>query len=123
MAAARWAAAHGADDVLWVSTDGYALEAPDLDAGLAARRHAVHGAGRADRHPAGTTARWLLAHAGELGLRGAERMVTPAELSGADGVWLLSSVRGLAEVPTLDGAALSRSPHTPGLRRLLGFPV
>ena len=40
----------------------------------------LHGAGRATGILAGTTAGWLLDHAAELGLRAAERMVTPAEL-------------------------------------------
>ena len=122
-AAARWAAAHDLDDILWISTDGYALEGPTSSlVWCDGDTLCTVPAARTGILPSVTT-NWLLAHAGELGLRGAERMVTPAELSGAAGVWLLSSVRGPAEVTALDGAALSRSPHTPGLRRLLGFPV
>ena len=46
----------------------------------------------------GTTVGWLLDHAAELGLDAAERLVTPAELHAADGVWFTSSVRGAVEV-------------------------
>ena len=35
MASQRWAQSIGAQDVLWVSADGFALEAPDFDAGMA----------------------------------------------------------------------------------------
>ncbi len=49
-------------------------------------------------------------------------MVTPAELHDADGVWFSSSVRGLAEVRTLDGVRRDHCPRTPALQALLGFP-
>src|SRR5436305_562604 len=70
---------------------------------------------------AGTTVSWLLDHAGELGLRAERRMVRPAELHLVDGVWLASSVRGLVEVRSLDGAALITSPETSQLQKLLGY--
>ena len=108
--------------MLWVSSDGYALEGPTANVVWLDRRHALHGAGRhAPASCAGTTAAWLLAHAGELGLSAAERMVTTAELHAADGVWFTSSVRGLAEVHTLDGVRRARCPRTPALQELLGF--
>ncbi|MFG1952347.1 aminotransferase class IV [Micromonospora sp. NPDC048830] len=121
-AARRWAATHGVDDALWVSTDGYALEAP------AANVVWLAGGTLCTVPPAttgilpGVTAAWLLGHAGELGLTAAERMVTPAELRAAEGVWFTSSVRGLAPVHTLDGTRLRPSPHTPLLQSLLPFP-
>ena len=51
MASQRWAQPAGADDVLWVSTDGYALEAPTSTLVWLRGEHAVDRAGRADRHP------------------------------------------------------------------------
>lgn len=127
MASLRWGADAGADDVLWVSADGYALEGPtsslvwltgDTLCTVPPERTGVL---------AGTTAAWLLSHAGELGWRGEERLVRPAELTGedgnggVDGLWFTSSVRGLAEIHTLDGVALTPSPETPRIRALLGF--
>ena len=56
---------------------------------------------------AGTTARWLLDHADELGWTTAERMITPAELAG-DGrglVHLLGPRSGRRSGP-LDGTPL-----------------
>ncbi|MGC4754917.1 aminotransferase class IV [Micromonospora trifolii] len=122
-AARRWARRGGVDDVLWISSDGYALEGPTAnvvwltDDTLCAVPAASTGI------LAGTTAAWLLAHASELGLRAAERMVGTAELHAADGVWFTSSLRGAAEVHTLDGVRRARCPRTPALQAVLGFPV
>jgi 4-amino-4-deoxychorismate lyase len=123
MACLRWAAAEGADDVLWVSSDGYALEAPTAtlvwltDGVLCTVPPASTGV------LAGTTAAYLLAHAGELGWAAEERLVRPAELASAQGVWLTSSARGPAEIRALDGVALGPSAETPRVAKLLGFPM
>ncbi len=123
MACQRWAASEGADDVLWVSGDGYALEAPTstlvwlIDGVLCTVPPAQTGI------LAGTTSAYLLAHAGELGWATEERLVRPAELHRADGVWLTSSARGPAEMRALDGVPLGPSPETPRIAKLLGFPT
>jgi 4-amino-4-deoxychorismate lyase len=123
MASQRWAVHSGADDVLWVSSDGYALEGPTstlvwLD-GDVLYTVPIEETGVL----AGTTARWLLDRAGELGYRAAERLVRPAELRGVDGVWLASSGRGLVEIRSLDGLALRPSGETGRMQKLIGFPV
>jgi 4-amino-4-deoxychorismate lyase len=122
LAARRWAAAQGIDDVLWTSTDGYALEGPTASlVWLEGGTLFTVPAAAAGTLP-GVTVGWLLAHAGELGWSADERMVTPAELRETiDGVWFASSVRGLAEVRSLDGMGLPRSPHTAAMHDLLGF--
>jgi len=121
MACLRWAAAAGVDDVIWVSTEGYLLEAPTSTlvwlAGGTLWTVPAAGTGIL----AGTTAGYLLEHAGELGYGAGERLVRPAELAGAEGVWLTSSVRGAVEVRELDGAVLGPSPETGRVRKLLGF--
>jgi 4-amino-4-deoxychorismate lyase len=121
MASLRWAAAQGVSDVLWVSVDGYALEAP-----TATLVWLCDGVLRTVPAPstgilAGTTAAYLLGPADELGMRAEERLVRPAELYTADGVWLVSSVRGVAEVRALDGASLGPSPETTRMQKLLGY--
>ncbi|WBB66202.1 aminotransferase class IV [Micromonospora sp. WMMD812] len=121
-AARRWARRAGVDDVLWVSSDGYALEGPTANLVWLAD-YTLCTVPAATGILPGTTAAWLLAHAGELGFEAAEHMITPAGLRGADGVWFTSSVRGLVEVTALDGGERARSPHTPPLQKLLGFPV
>ncbi|MEV4627724.1 aminotransferase class IV [Micromonospora sp. NPDC049523] len=124
-AAHRWAAANGVDDVLWTSTDGYALEGPSANlVWLAGDTLCTVPAASTGILP-GVTAAWLLAHADSLGLAAEERMITPAELREGVclGAWFTSSVRGLAEIRTLDGMPLPPSAHTPALRDLLGFPT
>jgi 4-amino-4-deoxychorismate lyase len=121
-AARRWATRNEVDDVLWLSTEGYVLEGPSANVvWLAGSTLCTVPAARTGVLP-GVTARWLLDHAGELGLTAEERMVTPPELRGSGGVWLTSSVRGLTEVRTLDAAPLPPSPHTRALQALLAFP-
>jgi 4-amino-4-deoxychorismate lyase len=123
MACQRWATAHGADDVLWLSADGYALEAPTSS--LVWLRDGV----LCTVPPAstgilpGTTAAHLLSRAGELGWTARERMVRPEELPTAQGVWLTSSARGLAELRSLDDTPLGPSTETARITKLLGFPT
>lgn len=120
-AARRWAERAGVDDVLWVSTDGYVLEAPTANVvWLTGTTLCTVPAAETGVLP-GVTAHWLLDHAGELGLGTDERLPTPADLHRSDGIWLTSSLRGLAEVRSLDDTPRRRNPRTPALLTLLGF--
>jgi len=121
MASLRWAAAQGAEEVLWLSSEGYALEAPTATLVWLADETLWTVPPEQTGILAGTTARWLLNHAASLGFRAAERLVRPDELADADGVWLVSSVRGAAEVRSLDGVARKPAAHTGALLDLLGF--
>jgi 4-amino-4-deoxychorismate lyase len=124
MASQRWAASTGADDVLWVSSDGYALEAPTSSLVWLVR--GVLGTVPADPTGIlpGITARYLLDHASSLGVDVAERMISLPELAGVDGAWFTSSVRGLAALRSLDGHPLPAMPEmTERIRTLLGFEV
>jgi 4-amino-4-deoxychorismate lyase len=128
MACLRWAASVGADDVLWVSTEGYALEAPTSTLVWLAGGTLYTVPPGETGILAGTTAAHLLSRAGELGWTAAEHMVRPAELADADGVWLASSVRGVAEVRKLDDTPLRPSPDSPSpgtarLQKLLGYGI
>jgi 4-amino-4-deoxychorismate lyase len=123
MASLRWAKERGGDDVLWVSADGFALEAPTSTLvwreGPALRTVPAQATGIL----VGTTATYLLAHADQLGLRAEEALVTPAQLTESGGAWLTSSVRGLAAIRTIDGTPLPYDPDlTERIRDLLGFP-
>ncbi|MET8833403.1 aminotransferase class IV [Micromonospora sp. NPDC004540] len=120
-AARRWAERAGVDDVLWVSTDGYVLEAPTANVvWLTGDTLRTVPAGATGILP-GVTARWLLDHAGELGFGTDEDLPTPTDLHEADAIWLTSSLRGLAEIRSLDKTPRPRSPQTPALLTLLGF--
>jgi len=48
-------------------------------------------------------------------------MITPNGLASADGAWLLSSIRGVAELRSIDGVSRPSSPQTPRIRSFLGF--
>ncbi|MGW4945280.1 aminotransferase class IV [Actinoplanes sp. NPDC004185] len=121
LAATRWAKKQGADDVLWLRTDGHALEAPTASLiWLTGDTLCTVPAAETGILP-GTTATHLLSRAPELGLRAEERMITAAALPDADAIWLASSLRGLAEARTLGGAERAASPWTPRLLTLLGF--
>ena len=122
LAARRWAARHRAEEVVWLSSDGYVLEAPTSSVvWLAGGTLCTVPAAEAGIL-AGITAAHLLAVAGDVGLHAAERMITLPGLAAADAIWLTSSLRGLAEVTELDGVPRPRSPWTPRLLSLLGFP-
>ncbi|WP_330439084.1 aminotransferase class IV [Micromonospora sp. NBC_00821] len=122
-AARRWARRAGVDDVLWISSDGYALEGPTANVVWLTDGTLCTVPAASTGILAGTTAAWLLAHASELGLSAAERMVSTAELQAADGVWFTSSLRGAAKVHTLDGVRRAHCPRTPALQAVLGFPI
>ncbi|WP_446217140.1 aminotransferase class IV [Micromonospora sp. IBHARD004] len=122
-AARRWAARNGVDDVLWLSVEGYVLEGPSANVVWLAGSTLCTVPAAATGILPGVTARWLLDHAADLGLATEERMTTPAELRGSDGAWLTSSLRGLAEIRTLDDTPLPHSPHTRALHALLAHPL
>lgn len=120
MASQRYAVAKGFDDALWVSADGFALEAPTSTLVWRDGDRLLTVPHKETGILAGTTAAFALAHAAELGLTAGEEMITPAGLREVDGVWLLSSIRGIAPIRSLDGVALPTDDATP-LRALLGF--
>jgi len=120
-AALRWAARQHADDVVWLDSQGYALEAPTASiVWLSGDTLCTVPPSRAPILP-GITAAHLLSMAESVGLRAAERMITLPSLAAADAIWLASSLRGLAEAVSLDGVARGPSPWTARLQALLGF--
>ena len=99
----REAARRNADDVIFVSSDGYVLEGPNSsvvirrgDTLLHARRRArASSTARPRRTCSATCSRW--AHAVD------HELSTPERLHEADAIWLVSSVRHAAPVRELDG--------------------
>nr|WP_296068312.1 aminotransferase class IV [uncultured Actinoplanes sp.] len=120
-AARRWARHRGADDLLWVSLDGYAVESPTASlVWLADGQLCTVPPDEADILP-GTTAARLLTLAPALGLTAASRLIRLADLHQAEAIWLASSLRGLAEVVALDGVQRARSAWTSRLLTALGY--
>ncbi len=124
MASVRWAAQQGVDDVLWMSGDGYALEGPTSTLIWLADETLWTVPAEPTGILAGITARWLLDNAADLGWSAGEHMATTARLFDAEGVWLTSSVRGVAEIRSIDGVDLPRSETTTAqIQKFLGFPA
>jgi 4-amino-4-deoxychorismate lyase len=101
-AAQREAARRGADDVLFVSSDGYLLEGPTSSLLLRVGTRLV--TPRVDLGIlAGTTQADLFSWADEAGFVTGYALLTPDDLARADAAWLVSSVRHVAPVRAVDG--------------------
>jgi 4-amino-4-deoxychorismate lyase len=111
-AALRHAENVGAQDVVFVDSEGSVLEGPRSAVLIAA------GDGALLTPPAslpilpGTTVRAVFDEARARGLACEERPIGAAELVAAHGVWLLSSVTLAARVHTLDGVSLRQAPRS-----------
>lgn len=115
MAALRHAASRGADDVIFVSSDGYVLEGPRSTVVIS-----TPGSGGRScllTPPPwfpilrGTTQQALFEVARTNGYDCDYQALRPADLFAADGVWLVSSITLGARVHTLDGRPLGLTPH------------
>lgn len=127
MAALRHGAARGADDVIFVSSDGFVLEGP--------RSTVVIAVAGPDGRPClltpppwypilrGTTQQALFEVARGRGYDCDYQALRPADLSAAQGVWLVSSVTLAARVHTLDGRPMPPARLVPELDRLVEAAV
>jgi 4-amino-4-deoxychorismate lyase len=114
MAALRHAATRGADEVIFVSSDGFILEGPRSTVVIAVRG--------ADGRPClltpppwypilrGTTQQALFEVARAREYDCDFQALRPADLHAAQGVWLVSSITLAARVHTLDGSRLAPAP-------------
>ncbi|MES6871321.1 aminotransferase class IV, partial [Cutibacterium acnes] len=98
-----YARSQGADDAIFTSTDGYLLEGPT--SGLI-----IEAADGLWTTPTGTTGilssitvGTVFKAADEDGVKTATRLMKRGEVLRAQGAWLLSSVRGVAPVLSIDG--------------------
>ncbi|MRG61047.1 aminodeoxychorismate lyase [Agromyces sp. CFH 90414] len=111
MAAIREAKRRGADDTVFVSSDGYAMEGPTSSVIL--RRDGVY----ATPAPSGailhgTTQQSLFEHLAATGERVEYRDIPIDELRTADAAWLVSSVRLAAGITALDGEPMPYDAET-----------
>lgn len=105
-AAYREAARRGADDALFVSSDGYLLEGAVSNLVLRTGKRIV--TPRTDLGIlTGTTQADLFSFAETLGYETGYELLTPDELLAAEGAWLVSSVRHAAPIREIDGLAFS----------------
>ncbi len=105
MAALRHAARAGADDVVFVSSDGYVLEGPRSTVVIATNDGLLT---PPPWYPIlrGTTQQALFEVARAHGYDCDYHAIRPADLFAAQGVWLVSAITLGARVHTLDGRAL-----------------
>ncbi|MET0989608.1 MAG: aminodeoxychorismate lyase [Glaciihabitans sp.] len=105
-AVGREAARRGADDVIFLSQDGYVLEGPTSSVILQFGEHFVTPS--TDQGIlAGTAQAAFFEFCAANGYSTEYRTVTPDELVSADSVWLASSVRQIVPVNELDGTPKS----------------
>lgn len=121
MAARRWAERHGADDVVFVGTDGRILEGPTATVVIARDRLLI--TPPVDGILAGVTVRRLFRAAEAAGWEAETAPLTPDDLRSADGVWLVSGVRLLAPVVSIDGRPRALGDATGELGALLEMPA
>ena len=106
VASLRHAQAAGADDVVFVSSDGLVLEGPTSTVVWAMGR-SLHTPALDTGILAGTTQADLFEHAEHADWKTSVVATAPADLIAADAVWLVSSIRGAAAVTSIDGEARS----------------
>ena len=116
-AALREAARRGADDVIFVSSDGYALEGPTSNV-IVRNGDRVRTPQTDQGILAGTTQASVFEFFEERGFTTSYERIPAHELTDADALWLVSSIRQAAPITNVDGrdfpvdAALSADLNT-----------
>lgn len=106
MAAIREAKKRGADDAIFVASDGVVLEAPTASLILRFGDRFVTPAHDGGILP-GTTQMSLFEHLEVLGHPTAYETIPTSQLTAADAAWLVSSVRLAAPVTAIDGVGIA----------------
>lgn len=105
LASLREAERRGADNAIWVTSDGFVMEAPQSTVVLKRGTELV--TPKTDIGIlGGTTELSLFSKAVEWGLTTGERLVPASWLLDSDAVWLLSSVKLATPVTAVDGSAI-----------------
>ncbi|MFC9835949.1 aminodeoxychorismate lyase [Rhodococcus sp. NPDC127530] len=122
MAALRYAATLGADDVIFVSSEGNVLEGPRSTVVIAREKTLLTPPPEHGILP-GTTQQALYEVASGKGFRCEYAALRPADLITAEGVWLISSVTMAAQVRKIDGLALPVAPLADEIVELVDLAV
>ncbi len=121
MSVLRWAKGQGADDALWVSSDGYALEGPTSSL-LWLRNGTLYTTSTETGVLPGTTSTFLLNQAARIGLDAKSDVIGLTDLFEVDAAWLSSSVRGVVFITEIDGRPMPQRPDIHSeLQKLSGF--
>ncbi|ATG50226.1 4-amino-4-deoxychorismate lyase [Brachybacterium vulturis] len=105
MAAVREAKRRGAADVLFLSSDGFVLEGPTSTLLVRRGEEFLTTPVSAGVLP-GTSVKSLFTWLQQDGVAVRDELMTPADVAGSDGAWLLSSTRLAAPITHLDDAEL-----------------
>lgn len=122
MAALRYAAAHGADDVIFLSSEGRVLEGPRSSVVIVRGKTLVTPPLDQGILP-GTTQKALFEVAVAQGYQFQYAPLRTADLITAEGVWLVSSITLAARVRKLDGLTLNKPIFEDEFRALVDLAV
>lgn len=109
MAAMREADSRGADEVLFTATDGSVLEGPTSSVVIAEGR-TLRTTPPSSGVLRGTTQGALFRAAGRAGWETRVERFSAERMWHADGVWVVSSIRMITQVHTIDGTAIATDP-------------
>lgn len=122
MAAQREAARRAVDEVVFVSSDGFVLEAPTGSVVWALGRTLHTTPPGATGILGGTTQQRLFERAADAGWQTSDTLARVDELVAADVIWVMSSLRGPVDIVELDGTRRTRLPDVDAeIRCLAGF--
>ncbi|MEA4944281.1 MAG: aminodeoxychorismate lyase [Propionicimonas sp.] len=123
VAARREAANRGVDEAIFRSSDGFLLEGPTSGLVIAADDRLWTTPTTGTGVLASVTIAALFAAARQHEVATGEALFTPADAYEADGMWLVSAIRGMLPVVELDGHAIHHDPAvTSVLAKATGFP-
>lgn len=121
-AARREAVRRGADDAIFVTTDGFLLEAPTAGVIIAADDQLWTTPTSGTGVLPSITVEVVMDAARAQGVGAHEALFRPTDLPETDGLWIASSIRGVMPVRELDGVELPFSEElTRHLARTAGF--
>jgi branched-chain amino acid aminotransferase len=107
----------GADDALFLTTDGHLSEATSANIFLIRRGNELATPSLDCAVLPGTTRDWLLHWAGRVGLRPVESRLQPADLAAASEAFISASVMGILPVTRWNGEAIGDGQPGPWTRR------
>ncbi|MEA5119050.1 MAG: aminotransferase class IV [Propionicimonas sp.] len=123
MSARREAANRCVDEAIFRSSDGFLLEGPTSGLVIAADDRLWTTPTTGTGVLASVTIAALFAAARQHEVATGEALFTPADAYEADGMWLVSAIRGMLPVVELDGHAIHHDPAvTSVLAKATGFP-
>ncbi|MGB7962013.1 MAG: aminodeoxychorismate lyase [Propionicimonas sp.] len=122
VAAKREAAALGVDEAIFRSSDGYLLEGPTAGLLFSSEDQLWTIPFESTGVLPSVTIAAIFEAARSNGVDAGQRMLTCAEAADCDGLWLVSAIRGVLPVLSLDGQPLRHDPEVTGvLATAVGF--